>query len=105
MPHQKYFYQNLTDRLTSWVDPRPPVPRRPRTPAEQRRVIAVLLTPFALFFGALWARVQYLRVHAPELLAPTKDRKVRKVGWGRSKVKLGSNRMSQDGKGGRSANS
>ena len=47
----------------------------------------------------------YLQKYYPEALHPTLKRKVRKVGWGRSKFKQpGGNRMSQDGKGGRSAN-
>ena len=89
----------------SWVDPRPPAPRRPATAAERRRILVLLLSPFALFLAALAARVSYLRAHVPELLWPTKQRKERKKGWGRSKFKQGSNRLSQDGKGGRSANS
>ena len=66
---------------------------------------ALFFTPFALFFGAMGVRIWYLSRHCPELLHPTKERKVRKIGWGRSKFKQGSNRLSQDGKGGRSANS
>ena len=66
---------------------------------------ALALSPVLAFFGALAARVLYLRKAAPDLLHPTMKRKVRKQGWGRSKFKTGSNRMSQDGKGGRSANS
>ena len=102
---QRHFFQNLSDRTVSWADPRPPAPRRPATPAERRRVAALALSPFLAFFGALAARVMYLRDAAPELLHPTLKRKERKKGWGRSKFKTGSNRMSQDGKGGRSANS
>jgi hypothetical protein len=102
---QRHFFQNLSDRTVSWVDPRPPVPRRPATPAERRRVAALAISPFLCFLCALAARVKYLAETAPELLHPTMKRKVRKQGWGRSKFKTGSNRLSQDGKGGRSANS
>ena len=102
---QRHFFQNLSDRTVSWVDPRPPEPRRPATPAERRRVAVLAISPFLCFFVALAARVKYLADTAPELLHPTMKRKIRKQGWGHSKFKTGSNRLSQDGKGGRSANS
>jgi hypothetical protein len=52
-------------------------------------------------FG-LAARLAYLRTYYPELLHPTKARKTRKQGMGRSKFRQpGQNRMSQDGAHGR----
>ena len=66
--------------------------------------LTIVFLPFLLFFGAIGGRVYYLQRYYPEMLWPSKKRKERKKGWGTSKYKTGG-KMSQDGKGGRSANS
>jgi len=53
----------------------------------------------------LGARILYLRHFYPEMLNPTKVRKIRKKGMTRPNTCRGSSKLSQDGKGGRSANS
>mmetsp|Transcript_41630 Transcript_41630/g.50495 ORF Transcript_41630/g.50495 Transcript_41630/m.50495 type:complete len:224 (-) Transcript_41630:285-956(-) len=121
---QKFFYNTATQE-SIWTDPR--TGQRPKSmkapkgkknvyddsatgyddsePLPKSTALTIILVPFATFGAALAGRIYYLQQNYPEMLNPTKERKVRKKGWGVNKFKQGSNRMSQDGKGGRSANS
>ena len=87
-----------------WDDPRPAFDLS-RT--EHRVAVASIVGFFVVAFAlAVLLRLGYLRAHYPELLNPTMKRKARKAKWKRRPAYQNSkNRMSQDGKGGRSANS
>ena len=68
--------------------------------------LAVAIVPLTLFIGGLVARIAYLHTYYPEMLFPTKERKDRRrASGGKFKAQKARGKMSQDGKGGRSANS
>jgi len=107
-----YFY-NTETRESTWRDPRRAGARDPLTGARTLRsnlpyLAGLGLLFFGLVFAAVGARVRWLRRHRPGLLHPTEKKKVRRPKRPRASRGFtpGSrNRMSQDGKGGRSANS
>ena len=95
---------NFASGQCVWDDPRPAFDLS-RT--EHRVAVASIVGFFVVAFAlAVLLRLRYLRAHYPELLNPTMKRKARKAKWKRRPAYQNSkNRMSQDGKGGRSANS
>ena len=98
------YYHNFASGQSVWEDPRPAFDLS-RT--EHRVAVAGIVGFFVAAFAVLLLlRLRYLRAHYPELLNPTMKRKARKAKWKRRPAYSNSkNRMSQDGKGGRSANS
>ena len=97
--------------LTQWEDPRGS--RGMRTGAEvsarpavdTKSVMLISTLPILALIAAGVARVWYLSKYYPELLNPTRNRKKKTRGWGANKYRPpGQNRLSQDGKGGRSSN-
>ena len=98
------YFHNFASGQSVWDDPRPAFDLS-RT--EHRVAVASIVGFFVVAFAlAVLLRLRYLRAHYPELLNPTMKRKARKAKWKRRPAYQNSkNRMSQDGKGGRSANS
>ena len=103
------YYYNTETQKTTWRDPR----RLKRGGAGALRQNLPLLSGLGLLFiGLLFVavavRVRWLRRHRPGLLETTEKKKVRRPKRPKANRNFthGSrNRMSQDGKGGRSANS
>ncbi|KAG1663762.1 hypothetical protein FOA52_011813 [Chlamydomonas sp. UWO 241] len=121
---KRVYFHNPETGDTQWEDPRmearsgsekqsKPKRERAKTPAgkpnnsmwDSLSVGVVAMFPVLAFIGAIGARIFYLHVHHPELLFPTKERKDRRKKTAGLKTRKGSGKMSQDGKGGRSANS
>lgn len=77
----------------------------PPSPWDRLKVGLVVTIPVMLFISAVAGRIYYLHTYYPEVLFPTKVRKERKKGSAGFKPQKARGKMSQDGKGGRSANS
>ncbi|PNH08929.1 hypothetical protein TSOC_004489 [Tetrabaena socialis] len=113
------YFINAENSEPQWHDPRGPAPtasgetidiKIPVTPPSPKAsgitVALVAMLPILLFAGGTAARVAYLQIHHPELLWPTRERRDRrKSAGGKFKPQKARGKMSQDGKGGRSANS
>eukprot|EP00798_Chlamydomonas_sp_ICE-L_P023972 gene23972-9547_t len=63
----------------------------------------VVVLPILLFLAGIFGRIYYLHTYYPELLFPTKTRKVRRAKQAKLKAQKARGKMSQDGKGGSSA--
>ena len=101
-----YFHRKDTGK-SQWMDPRAAgaSAKAKGKPVEwSGQSTMVVVATLVLTVSGFAGRIYYLAKYYPEMLFPTKKRKERKKGWARSKLKQ-SGKMSQDGKGGRSANS
>lgn len=103
------YYYNTETQKTTWKDPRR---LRGGGAAALRQNLPHFTGLGLLFIGLLFVaiavRVRWLRRHRPGLLETTEKKKVRRPKRpkaNRSYTHGSRNRMSQDGKGGRSANS
>lgn len=111
----RVYFHNPESGITMWEDPRQMIDMsqrinlpdsKPASIWDTLSVGAVVTVPVLLFIGALFGRIYYLHNYYPELLFPTKERKDRRrTASGKLKAQKARGKMSQDGKGGRSANS
>lgn len=115
-----YFY-NTQSKEVQWQDPRmkepnPPgrpivigVPDKPTESKTQEpptwTLLTIVLVPVFTFTFFMFGRIAYLQIYYPELLWPSKERKQRYKNNNKFKPQKARGKMSQDGKGGRSANS
>ncbi|GAX78119.1 hypothetical protein CEUSTIGMA_g5561.t1 [Chlamydomonas eustigma] len=111
--NKHYFYNQVTNQAT-WIDPRrlletleqPVVVMNEKPESSQVVTIATVATlPIFLVIAVAAARISYLHMYYPDLLFPTKERKERRQKSSRFRPQKARGKMSQDGKGGRSANS
>ena len=69
------YFEDVLAGSVSWRDPRP---------MSSLSLLAVVGLPLVAFCAAMYARIQYLKTHAPEALHPVLKRKVRGTGAGDS---------------------
>lgn len=82
----------------------PDGPKPPSKTASSWTIMMVALVPVLGFTVAMFGRIAYLQIWYPDLLWPTKERKQRYKNSNKFKPQKARGKMSQDGKGGRSAN-
>mmetsp|Transcript_40280 Transcript_40280/g.89458 ORF Transcript_40280/g.89458 Transcript_40280/m.89458 type:complete len:170 (+) Transcript_40280:143-652(+) len=107
---KKSFYFNKAKNAAQWEDPResgaiPDEPLVEGPKASPLSLAFIVTVPVILFVGAMAGRIYYLHTNYPELLWPTKERRDRRRNNMKFKPQKARGKMSQDGKGGRSANS
>ena len=68
-------------------------------------VFMVSMVPVMGLAAAMVGRICYLQIYFPDLLWPSRERKYRTRSNAKFKAQKARGKMSQDGKGGRSANS
>lgn len=105
---EKLYFHNHDKEVTQWSDPRVAARQRAKkalTPRDKRMRLSIAIIPLAVFLIAMSARIIYLQKYYPDLLWPTKERKARKKYRNKEKMPRQRFKVSQDGKGGRSANS
>eukprot|EP00793_Prasinoderma_coloniale_P003788 PRCOL_00003165-RA len=97
----RYYFHHGESGATQWV--------LPRAPGREHVGWVVSLVVATLVAAAFYFRITYLQKHYPEMLKPTRVRKERAgnriSGFDKFKASKPRGKMSQDGKGGRSANS
>eukprot|EP00850_Spirogloea_muscicola_P013573 SM000093S24384 [mRNA] locus=s93:46197:47243:+ [translate_table: standard] len=105
----KVFYFNEDRNFTQWEDPRRTLKRLVMTPEEKRQALRIRLVAFVIpilgVVGAWIARMAWLKEYFPEALNPTKKRRIRVRQNNKGRAPRTRFKVSQDGKGGRSANS
>jgi len=106
----RFYFHNPATKEVTWLDPRVAQwkqlqkAKKRLSPRDRRLIWGVTVVPLAAAVIALSARVVYLQRHYPELLWPTKERKLRYRQRNKEKTPRSRFKISQDGKGGRSAN-
>lgn len=98
---EETYYYNPSTQTSQWGSPR----SKSEEKAGRRMMIVICLVPLMGLLSLCFGRIYYLRKNYPDLLNPTKVRKAKTAKRHRMKPMKTRFKISQDGKGGRSANS